>query len=80
MAFSLYVKFWKLIKSFEKTFSLFLYIYHSLTQNSLNLKYLYMKGTASVELEKCRSLIASQLVLISLCCWDIKHEMALKTS
>lgn len=67
------------IKSFETVFYLSLYIYQSLRQNSLNLKYLYMKGTDSVDLEKCRRLIASQLVLISLCCWDMKHEMALIT-
>lgn len=35
-------------KSFETTFHLSLYIYQSSSQNSLNLKYLYMKGTDSV--------------------------------
>lgn len=37
------------IKSFETTFYLCLYIYQTLSHNSLNPKYLYMKGTDTVE-------------------------------
>lgn len=64
--------FWKLIWNTFRQYFIFVYLYQSLSQNSLNLlKYLYVKGADSDELEKCRGLITSQIVLISLGCWDM---------